>query len=86
MFEISFKFSFSDLIMARGISSLKNIISQLGGWPVVDGDNWHETSWQGVVKKCAKNGIVTNFPVTILPITHEFKNLTQKFLMVLLFS
>lgn len=75
-----------DSIKARGAAPLKELIAKVGGWPVVEGENWDEQfwSWEKVIKETVKSGLVTNFPVSLSSFT--LKNSTRTVLSVRQFN
>ncbi|KAB0797723.1 hypothetical protein PPYR_08716 [Photinus pyralis] len=68
-------------IEADGINTVKEIIKDLGGWPVVEGKAWkeHEFDWQWSVFKFRKHGLGTdNFiSFNLFP---DFKNSSRRML------
>ena len=51
-----------DYIEKNSVTHLKEIISRLGGWPVVEGDNWSgdNFTWWQLSMKAAVEGFDTN--------------------------
>lgn len=74
----------SDSIEEKGISPLKSFFTQLGNWPVVEGDNWDETSWtwQDIIEKATQEGLLINFPFSLSTFTETLKNSTKTILRV----
>lgn len=59
-----------------GITSLRNALDELGGWPVVEGANWNETSfdWINVTKKIRQIGFKPEMFVTFKVIADVMNN------------
>lgn len=63
--------SFSDRIEELGITPLENVLEEMGGWPVVVGDEWDEEafSWTNAIYTNRKIGYsidyLIDFSVTI---------------------
>lgn len=51
------------MIQTRGLEPLRTILKDLGGWPVVEGDNWDEESfdWKESVYKFRRNGYSVDY-------------------------
>lgn len=51
------------LIEERGLKPLVDIQDEMGGWPVVKGDDWDESkwTWQQSVKDFRKRGYSTDY-------------------------
>ena len=51
-----------DYIEKNSVKHLKEILSRLGGWPVVEGDNWSgdNFTWWQLSMKAAPEGFDTN--------------------------
>lgn len=43
-----FFFITSEQIEALGVAPLKSLLRKLGGWPVIEGDEWNETAFDWV--------------------------------------
>lgn len=73
-----------DSIKLRDLAPLQSMIDDLGGWPVVKGDLWDESSisWQNVLETAWKKGLVTNFPFTITTIPNYPTNSSEMILRV----
>lgn len=67
------------LIEERGLKPLHNITERLGGWPVVKGDSWDESSWSWVeaVKKFRKEGYSMDY-ILDFSVGIDLKNSTQR--------
>lgn len=48
----------------QGITPLKKLIEEIGGWPVVLGDIWDEktSTWEEVIYEAFKRGLTIGFP------------------------
>ena len=57
----------TDGIEENSVSDLKEIISRLGGWPVVEGDSWSEDNfhWWDLSMKAAAEGLGTDRIISI---------------------
>jgi neprilysin len=71
-------------IKSRGIEPLQEIMDELGGWPVVKGDEWDENliSWQKVTEIANKKGFFYNFPVIFSTMQNTAKNPSQLMLQI----
>lgn len=56
---------FTDAIKSRGLEPLKEIINNMGGWPVVEGDSWDKKLiyWFDLIKFANDMGLFIKFPV-----------------------
>ncbi|XP_046397833.1 neprilysin-2-like isoform X2 [Ischnura elegans] len=63
------------LIEERGLEPLKNVLKNLGGWPVLEGDSWDEGSftWLQSVYKFRKNGYSVDYFLDF-SVTIDLKN------------
>lgn len=63
----------------RGIAPLKEMINEIGGWPVVAGDLWDENAqaWEEVLYEAFKHGLFIKFPFSIVPIRLNSTNSTH---------
>lgn len=39
-------FRFADKINERGVAPMKEILTFIGGWPLIEGDGWNESDWE----------------------------------------
>lgn len=55
------------LINDKGLNSMKSVLSELGGWPVLEDKYWSEKSfkWTDIIKKMREIGIDYNILFTI---------------------
>lgn len=72
-------FLFSALIEERGLTPLTDIHDSLGGWPVVKGDSWDESTWtwQQSVKEFRKRGYSTDY-ILDFSVGTDLKNSTRR--------
>lgn len=70
---------FPALIEERGLRPLVDIQEEMGGWPVVKGDNWDEKSWswQKSVKDFRKRGYSTDY-ILDFSVGTDLKNSTRR--------
>jgi hypothetical protein len=70
---------FSALIEERGLKPLTDIHEKLGGWPVVEGDKWDESSWtwQKSVRDFRKYGYSTDY-IFDFSVGTDLKNSTRR--------
>lgn len=64
----------------RGKEPLLNILKRLGGWPVVEGNQWNENgtwTWTDAIGKFRKIGFETNYLVSAV-VSADLKNSTSK--------
>ncbi|KAJ8668211.1 hypothetical protein QAD02_009874 [Eretmocerus hayati] len=63
----------------EGLAPLHNILKELGGWPVLEGDKWDEDnfSWKESVYKLRKKGYSTGYFLTF-DIVDDFKNNSRR--------
>lgn len=75
-----------DSIGKRGIEPLKIVIDELGGWPVVEGDSWSESTsyWDDVVEKANMKGLFIQFPTAFSTTHHSSNNSSETVLQVTL--
>lgn len=54
---------FIDLLESKGVSPLTEMLKAVGGWPVLEGDNWESTSWtwETAIASLRKRGLVTDY-------------------------
>ncbi|KAK2585581.1 hypothetical protein KPH14_010214 [Odynerus spinipes] len=66
-------------IEERGLEPLENILQQLGGWPVLEGDNWNEETfdWKDSVYKFRKLGYSVDYFLDF-SIGPDLKNSTMR--------
>ncbi|XP_053978584.1 neprilysin-2 isoform X1 [Hylaeus volcanicus] len=67
------------VIEQQGLDPLLKILSKLGGWPVLDGDNWNENdfNWKESVYKFRKMGYSVDYYIDF-SIGVDLKNSTQR--------
>lgn len=53
-----------DSLKKRGITPLKKMLEEIGGWPVVLEHVWDEKvwSWEEVIYEAFKRGLIIDFP------------------------
>lgn len=67
------------MIEERGLEPVLDIHKTLGGWPVLEGDNWNEKSWswQQSVKDFRKLGYSTDY-ILDFSVGTDLKNSTKR--------
>lgn len=67
------------LIEADGLTTIKEILKQLGGWPVLEGDKWSEGDfdWRQSVYKFRKAGYSVDYFIDF-SVGIDLKNSTQR--------
>lgn len=72
-------------VEAIGLDAFKQIISNIGGWPVVDGDFWNETAWDWIdaIGKMKQIGLTTNYLLSTSVGAH-LKNSSRRSLRVII--
>ena len=70
----------------RGLQPLEEILNEFGGWPVVVGDNWDESSfeWIEILYKFNRFGYSINFLMSFY-VTVDQKNSTARIIDVIFF-
>ena len=70
----------------RGLQPLQDILKEFGGWPVVVGDNWDESSfeWIEILYKFNRFGYSINFLMSFY-VTVDQKNSTARIIDVIFF-
>ena len=70
----------------RGLQPLEEILKEFGGWPVVVGDNWDESSfeWIEILYKFNRFGYSINFLMSFY-VTVDQKNSTARIIDVIFF-
>lgn len=50
-------------VEAFGLEPFKNILRNIGGWPVIEGDQWNETTWNWInsLHQMRTFGLTTNY-------------------------
>jgi neprilysin len=78
---------FAALIEERGLKPLVDIHEQMGGWPVVKGDDWDDKSWswQQSVKNFRKHGYSTDY-ILDFSVGTDLKNSTRRIIDVRVIS
>lgn len=73
-------------IEAKGLDPLRNILKQLGGWPVVDGDSWEEENfdWMESIYKFRNVGYPFNSFISF-DVQPDLKNNTKRVIVVRIF-
>ncbi|KAL7013331.1 hypothetical protein ACKWTF_015335 [Chironomus riparius] len=71
------------LIEDRGIKPLTDIHNKFGGWPVVKGTSWDESSWtwQQSIKDFNKQGFLTNY-IFAFSVDIDLKNTTRRIISI----
>lgn len=74
----NYEFYSSAMIEQRGLEPFKNILKHLGGWPVIEGENWNENNftWIESVYKCHEIGYSDSYFLNF-GITPDVKNTTK---------
>ena len=51
----------TDLLEEKGLKPLKDLITKLGGWPVVEGNKWNDQDfrWYKLMYKFREEGLLT---------------------------
>lgn len=71
---------------SRGLNPIKEMIEDMGGWPVVKGKSWNSSiTWQHVVEKAVEKGFWVGFPFDFAAVPNVLQNASEKILMVILF-
>lgn len=72
-----------DLIEKSGVSPLQNLLTLLGGWPVLEGDKWHPTnwSWQNTISKLRESGLGLDYLIKVA-VVPDLKNPSRRMLYV----
>ncbi|XP_031827062.2 M13 family metallopeptidase neprilysin 2 isoform X1 [Nomia melanderi] len=67
------------LIEKQGLDPLLNILKKLGGWPVLEGDNWNESefNWKESVYKFRKMGYSVDYFIDF-SVSVDLKNSTKR--------
>ena len=70
----------------RGLQPLEEILKEFGGWPVVVGDSWDESSfeWIEILYKFNRFGYSINFLMSFY-VTVDQKNSTARIIDVIFF-
>ena len=70
----------------RGLQPLQEILKEFGGWPVVVGDSWDESSfeWIEMLYKFNRFGYSINFLISFY-VTVDQKNSTARIIDVIFF-
>lgn len=71
------------IIEDRGMKPLADLLKELGGWPVVEGDSWSEDdfNWIETVKKFRRMGLETQ-SIFSLYIDTDLRNSSRRILYV----
>lgn len=50
-------------VEAFGLRPFKEILQQIGGWPVIEGEQWNETAWDWIesIQRMRDIGLTTNY-------------------------
>lgn len=66
-------------IQTDGLKTIKEILTRLGGWPVLDGDNWDENSfdWKKAIYKFRETGYSVDYLIDF-SVSIDLKNSTQR--------
>lgn len=50
-------------VEALGLEPFRKILRQIGGWPVIEGDQWNETAWDWIqsLREMRNIGLTTNY-------------------------
>lgn len=66
-------------IEKQGLRSIKKILKKLGGWPVLEGDNWNDSkfTWKDSVYKFRKMGFSVNYFIDF-SIRTDWKNTSAR--------
>lgn len=78
--NIHFRNYFTDVIKSRGVKPLKDLIDDIGGWPVVDDDS--NSSWVDLREKSMKLGLNIEFPFSFFVIPDYMKNSSRRMIAV----
>lgn len=68
-------------IEMNAIRQLTNMLKEFGGWPVLEGDNWHEIHWVEIIKMFRQTGIDVSTIFSLVVATDE-RNSTKRVLVV----
>lgn len=70
-------------VEALGLDAFKQIISNIGGWPAVEGESWNETAWDWIdaIHMMRQIGLTTNYLLSTSVGAH-LKNSTKRSLRV----
>lgn len=73
-------------VEALGLDAFKQIISNIGGWPAVEGDLWNETAWDWIdaIGKMKQIGLTTNYLISTSVGAH-LKNSSRRSLRVIIY-
>ena len=69
----------TDTIEERSVSDLQEILKRLGGWPVLEGDDWkgqEDFRWHELSIKAAKEGFDTDRILSIGTLTGLYTDRT----------
>ena len=50
----------TETIEERSLTDLQDLLTRLGGWPVVEGDGWEVFPWYELSMRAAKEGFGTD--------------------------
>lgn len=72
-----------DIIAERGIKPLADILESYGGWPVIKGDLWSDSSWNWIeiIQKFRRMGLETNI-IFSFSVSTDLKNSSARVLNV----
>ena len=63
----------TELLEQKGLKPIQDLIKKLGGWPVVEGNNWSDEDfrWYELMYKFREEGLTSNFH--IIGVTTDYK-------------
>ncbi|XP_031357059.1 neprilysin-2-like isoform X2 [Photinus pyralis] len=73
----------TDAIEKRGLTKMKMLLTELGGWPVLDGSSWNDTGfdWKEMVHQFRKIGF-DNTGFLYVYISSDFMNSTRSIILI----
>lgn len=68
-------------IEKNAIQQLADMLKEFGGWPVLEGDAWHENHWVEIVKMLRQKGVDVS-TIFSLVVAADERNSTKRILVV----